>query len=878
MRSKSVRFWFVFVTIAGLAGCGDSTGTQSAALIHLSQTSITFDAVAAGADPPPQSVPISNGGGSALTGLAASISYGSGQPTGWLTATLGGTSAPAALQLQADVGSIGAGSYTAQVAVQSPGASNTPQTINVTFNVAAQPAIALAQTSIVFSANAGGANPTGQSIAITNSGGGTLIGLTLGAITYGTGQQTGWLSAQLSQQTAPATLALQATTGSVAPGTYVATLSISSLAASNSPATLTVTLSVADATAPTVTAVAPVNAAAGVPRHNTAFTATFSEPVDAATVTTATFVVTIQGSPISGTVTLSADGLTAMFVPSASLPANADVLATVKGGATGVVDLAGNRMAADHSWTFRTNNPPTITAAPDLDVTSGTSDVTLIATATDADGQLLRFLWQQIGPPVVGIDPATGTFDAPNDVVTLHFDVQAYDGQDVSEFERVVVRVFEDVARTIWVSTTGNDANSGTQTSPKLTIQNAIDASTDGADVYVMAGTYTIATPLMMRSGVSVYGGYNPTTFIRDLNANETVIDAASTRAIIVNGQNALRIDGLTLHTVMSTLAGGSSTGIAVAGSDDIVIKRNTIVAAPGTDGATGATGGVGSAAVAGSNGQNATETRVCPRAGGAGGVGPFDSSGGAGGGSTVDGGEDGTAAAPPRGGAGGPASTGAAAASPGVDGGPGPNGAPGAHSTTFGALGLAGPASPNGSTGGTGEFGGGGGGGGSGFSDSGCGGAGGGGGSGGGGGQGGHGGQNGGGSFGIIVILGSERAHIEQNVIFARDGGNGGGGGLGGSGAPGGDPGLGGSGTLLASAGGDGGRGGVGGTGGRGGGGRGGSSVGVAVDVTSSTNLAPDAFAGNQLVFGAAGAGGVGSAGSTAPQGIAAAFARWNP
>src|SRR5688572_4762060 len=112
MRSKSVRFWSVLVvTIAGLAGCGDSTGTQSAALIQLSLTSITFDAAAAGADPPPQSVAISNGGGSALAGLATSVTYGSGQPTGWLSAQLSQQTAPATLALQATTGSRAPGTY-----------------------------------------------------------------------------------------------------------------------------------------------------------------------------------------------------------------------------------------------------------------------------------------------------------------------------------------------------------------------------------------------------------------------------------------------------------------------------------------------------------------------------------------------------------------------------------------------------------------------------------------------------------------------------------------------------------------------------------------------------------------------------------------------
>jgi len=48
-------------------------------------------------------------------------------------------------------------------------------------------------------------------------------------------------------------------------------------------------------------------------------------------------------------------------------------------------------------------------------------------------------------------------------------------------------------ARTMYVSTTGNDANAGTETLPYLTIQKAVDVAVAGDIIYVRGGTYMLA-------------------------------------------------------------------------------------------------------------------------------------------------------------------------------------------------------------------------------------------------------------------------------------------------------------------------------------------------------------------------------------------------
>jgi hypothetical protein len=120
--------------------------------------------------------------------------------------------------------------------------------VSVTFHVAEPPpSIGLGTSAIEFTAVEGSiVDPEEQTVAIINTGGGTLDGL-VASVTYTDGQPTGWLAAALSATTAPATLTLQATTGTIAPGTYTAVVHIGSPVASNSPRTVSVTFTVAPA-------------------------------------------------------------------------------------------------------------------------------------------------------------------------------------------------------------------------------------------------------------------------------------------------------------------------------------------------------------------------------------------------------------------------------------------------------------------------------------------------------------------------------------------------------------------------------------------------------------------------------------------------------
>ena len=212
--------------------------------IALSQTAAGFNFTIGGANPADDTVNVTNAGAGSLTGLAVgTITYGTA--TGWLSASLTTTTAPAKLILHVTPGSLTAGSYTANVPVTSPVASNSPRTVSVTFTVTGVPSIGLSATTATFTDTIAFTNPSDQTIAVTNTGSGALTGLTVGAINYGSG--SGWLSGSLNTATAPATLTIHVNPASLAAGHYTATMPIQSGVASNSPQTVAVTLDVVNA-------------------------------------------------------------------------------------------------------------------------------------------------------------------------------------------------------------------------------------------------------------------------------------------------------------------------------------------------------------------------------------------------------------------------------------------------------------------------------------------------------------------------------------------------------------------------------------------------------------------------------------------------------
>jgi len=131
-------------------------------------------------------------------------------------------------------------------------------------------------------------------------------------------------------------------------------------------------------TSPTVTFTVPANAAAGV-AINEKIAVTFSEPMDPATITRATFALKRgsneegedDGEGVRGTVSYA--GVTATFTPVRYLAPNTTYTARVRRPAK---DVAGNALAGDFVWSFTTGatldtTAPTVSFIVPPDTTAG---------------------------------------------------------------------------------------------------------------------------------------------------------------------------------------------------------------------------------------------------------------------------------------------------------------------------------------------------------------------------------------------------------------------------------------------------------------------------------------------------------------------------
>ena len=152
--------------------------TLSPPVIVLASTALEFQGVVGGPIPAERSVAITNGGGGQLTGLVASTTYASG--TGWLTASV---NSAGQLVVRPSTTQLAAGTYQATVAVSSPQASNTPQSVAVTYVVSAPPPKLLTVTGA--STGAGRVTSTPPGIDCTIAAG-VATGSCSASFTHGT--------------------------------------------------------------------------------------------------------------------------------------------------------------------------------------------------------------------------------------------------------------------------------------------------------------------------------------------------------------------------------------------------------------------------------------------------------------------------------------------------------------------------------------------------------------------------------------------------------------------------------------------------------------------------------------------------------------------
>lgn len=128
---------------------------------------------------------------------------------------------------------------------------------------------------------------------------------------------------------------------------------------------------------PTVSATTPSSAATGVAVNSTVI-ATFSETMDAATISGTTFTLSGLNGTVAGTVTYSTASNTATFTPSTSLSYSTQYTATITAGAT---NSSGIALTANYNWSFTTAAAPAPTVSA-VSPTSGASGVNITTSVT----------------------------------------------------------------------------------------------------------------------------------------------------------------------------------------------------------------------------------------------------------------------------------------------------------------------------------------------------------------------------------------------------------------------------------------------------------------------------------------------------------------
>jgi glucose/arabinose dehydrogenase/PKD repeat protein len=206
--------------------------------LSVSKSALAFRATQNGSDPAARAVDVTNAG-------TGTLSFTASKSASWLTVTPASGTAPATLTVAASIAGMTPGTYTTAVTVAAAGATGSPKTIDVTLTIdppAAPPALSVAPGTLSFTAAQGAPNPPAQSVAVSNSGGGSL--------SFTAGDDQSWLSVSPAGGTAPASVAVAVDATGLAPGSYTGTVTVTAAGATGSPKTIGVTLTVSAAPPP----------------------------------------------------------------------------------------------------------------------------------------------------------------------------------------------------------------------------------------------------------------------------------------------------------------------------------------------------------------------------------------------------------------------------------------------------------------------------------------------------------------------------------------------------------------------------------------------------------------------------------------------------
>src|SRR5579864_1366534 len=287
-------------------------------------------------------------------------------------------------------------------------------------------------------------------------------------------------------------------------------------------------------TPPTVISVTPPDSSTLASPGSTVITATFSKPMNPATVNTSTFTLTSGGTSVSGQVTYVAATNIAIFTPSGGL-APGTFTATIT---TGAKDAFGIALSANFVWSFRTGAPSVISTVPTSGATAVPVNTLVSATCSEAmnPATINGTTFTVTGPgatPIAGTVTYAGTTAtftpsailANSTVFTATITTGAKDPAGASLAANFVWTFTTAAAPTV-VSTVPVTGATGVavNTTISATFSEAMNAATINGTTFTVTGPG--ATPV---AGTVSYAGTTATFTPTAVLANSTVFTATIT-------------------------------------------------------------------------------------------------------------------------------------------------------------------------------------------------------------------------------------------------------------------------------------------------------------------------------------------------------------
>src|SRR5579859_352733 len=311
-------------------------------------------------------------------------------------------------------------------------------------------------------------------------------------------------------------------------------------------------------TPPTVISVTPLAGSTGVCPSSGLITATFSKPMNPATLTSATFTLTSAGASVAGQVTYVAATNIATFTPAGALAANTAFTATIT---TGAQDQFGNGLAANFVWTFTTSPPCpppagaiALGAACSFGILGGSTvtNTSTVAAPTNVSGDV--GVWP--GTAIVGFPPGmltgalhagdTIAMTAQGDLTTAYNNAAAAAGGAILPADAGGLTLAPGVYKT-------------TSAQPSLGITGNLTLSGPSSGVWIFQIVSTVTTAasnsqVIMAGGATSHNVFWQVGSSATLNTNTTFAGTIMAQASIslssgvtLNGRALARTGGVTL-------------------------------------------------------------------------------------------------------------------------------------------------------------------------------------------------------------------------------------------------------------------------------------------------------------------------------------------